>query len=315
MHKTTLRRLEVFVAAVEAGSFQAAAERLGISQASISKQIIALEEQMGKQLFTRKRGSTSNLTSDGGITFELAKELIEKAERLAGGALGDTVIKGRQRITLASHPFLGWAIARPLAGYAADNPDIYLSVRALDYEQLVTAYAQKRIDVGIFLAPSHTPELPSSHLWTEPVGLYASAAHPLSALDQVRSTDLLKFGFIPAHSDRIFQELVDRSLAQVGIQDYRVALKSEHPALTIEALRLGLGYTGSFPRVVAGEGIPESDVKRLPIQVSGFEVRLCVQDALRHDPKIRSLIDFITHRCAPADASRTTGPAASTTAG
>jgi len=306
MRRTTLRRLEVFIAAVEAGSFQAAAQRLGISQASISKQIRALEEQMGKQLFTRNRGSTGNLTSDGGITFELAKELIEKAERLAGGALGDTLIKGRQLIALASHPFLGWAIARPLASYAADNPDTYLSVRALDYEQLVTAYAQKRIDVGIFLAPSHTPELPSSHLWTEPVGLYASAAHPLSALDEVQSADLLKFGFISAHSDRLFQELVDRSLAEIGIQDYPVALESEHPALTIEALRLGLGYTGSFPRVVAGEGIQESDAKRLPIQVSGFEVRLCVQDSLRQDPKIQRLIDFITRHCATADEFRTT---------
>jgi len=257
---------------------------------------------MYKQLFTRKRGSTSNLTSDGGVTFELAKELIEKAERLAGGALGDRLVKGRQRIVLASHPYLAWAIARPLASYAADHPDTYLSVRAMNYEQLVTAYAQQRVDLGIFLAPSHTPELPSSHLWTEPVGLYASAAHPLSALDEVRSSDLLKFGFIPAHSDRLFQELVDRALAQIGIKDYPVALESEHPALTIEALRLGLGYTGSFPRVVAGEGIHESDVKRLPIQVSGFEVRLCVQDTLRHDPKTQRLIDFITHHCAPAGA-------------
>jgi len=306
MRRTSLRRLEVFVTAVEAGSFQAAAERLGISQASVSKQIRALEEQMGKQLFTRKRGSTGNPTSDGGMTFELAKELIEKAERLAGGALGDIPIKGRRRIVLASHPFLGWAIARPLASYAADNPDTYLSVRALDYEQLVTAYTERRVDVGIFLAPSHTPELPSSHLWTEPVGLYASAVHPLSALDQVRSTDLLKFGFIPAHSDRLFQELVDRSLAKIGIQDYPVALESEHPALTIEALRLGLGYTGSFPRVVAGEGIQESDVKRLPIEVTGFEVRLCVQDSSRHDPKIQRLIDFITRHCVPADDFTTT---------
>jgi DNA-binding transcriptional LysR family regulator len=303
MHRTSLRRLEVFVAAVEAGSFQGAAERLAISQASVSKQIRALEDQMGKQLFTRKRGSTGNLTSDGGITFELAKELIEKAERLAGGVLGDTPKQGRRRIVLASHPFLGWAIARPLASYTADNPEIYLSVRALNYEQLVAAYAQQRIDVGIFLAPSHTPELPSSHLWTEPVSLYASAAHPLSKLDRVRSSDLLKFGFIPAHSDRLFQELVDRSLAHIGIQDYPVALESEHPALTIEALRLGLGYTGSFPRVVAGEGIDESDVRRLPIQVSGFEVRLCVQDSLRHDPKIQRLIDFITRHCAPTDDS------------
>lgn len=287
------------MAAVEAGSFQAAAERLGISQASVSKHIRALEEQMDKLLFTRKRGSHGHLTNDGGVTFGVAKELIEKAERLAGGALGSKSSGGRQKITLASHPYLGWAIARPLADYAASNPDIYLSVRALDYDNLVDAFAQGDVDVGIFLAPSHTPELPSTHLWTEPVALYASAHHPLAALDRVDAANLLAYGFVPAHSDRLFQELVDRSLSQIGIRNYPVALESEHPALTIEALRLGLGYTGSFPRVVAGEGIQEGDVKRLPIDVGGFEVRLCVQDALRYNPGIQHLVDHIIRCCAP----------------
>ena len=43
---------------------------------------------------------------------------------------------------------------------------------------------EQRVDVGIVLAPSHTPELPSSHLWTELVGLHHPAQHDHKAFDR-----------------------------------------------------------------------------------------------------------------------------------
>jgi len=53
---TTFRRLEVFLAVVESGSFIAGAERLGISHPSISNHIKALERQVGCTLFLRRKG-------------------------------------------------------------------------------------------------------------------------------------------------------------------------------------------------------------------------------------------------------------------
>ena len=47
MFPSSLRRLKVFVAVVDAGSFGAAADQLGITQPSVSGHIRALEQQIG----------------------------------------------------------------------------------------------------------------------------------------------------------------------------------------------------------------------------------------------------------------------------
>jgi len=60
MFPSTFRGLEVFVAVVEAGSFVAGAEALGISHPSISNHIKSLERHVGCELFTRRRGSVSS---------------------------------------------------------------------------------------------------------------------------------------------------------------------------------------------------------------------------------------------------------------
>ncbi len=52
----TLRQLEVFAALCETRSFRKASETLGISQASVSNQLKALEEQLGRRLLLRDSG-------------------------------------------------------------------------------------------------------------------------------------------------------------------------------------------------------------------------------------------------------------------
>lgn len=61
----TLRQLEVFASLCETGSFRRSAEKLGISQASVSNQTNALEEQLGQALFVRRRGRGPTLTAVG----------------------------------------------------------------------------------------------------------------------------------------------------------------------------------------------------------------------------------------------------------
>jgi DNA-binding transcriptional LysR family regulator len=61
----TLRQLEVFGHVSELRSFRNAAERLGISQASVSKQIKDLEMQLGTRLLARSPGKRPALTSEG----------------------------------------------------------------------------------------------------------------------------------------------------------------------------------------------------------------------------------------------------------
>ena len=79
----TLRQLEVFASLCATRSFRRSAEALGISQASVSNQIKALEEQLGLSLLSRRPGKRPTLTQDGIAFFEDLKGFNAASERLA----------------------------------------------------------------------------------------------------------------------------------------------------------------------------------------------------------------------------------------
>lgn len=119
----TLRQLEIFANLCASDSFGHSAESLGISQASISSQIKALEDQLGFALFQRRPGRPSILTLEGKNfrndlhAFEVAaytlaghRNLIKSVESSityrvrAGQGLFDNFIRARLGEFLASHP-------------------------------------------------------------------------------------------------------------------------------------------------------------------------------------------------------------------
>ena len=78
MHLTTLR---YYVAVCEARSFTKAAEKLYTSQPTLSKAIMALEEEIGAPLITRG-GKTIRLTSAGEICLQEAREILRRCDAL-----------------------------------------------------------------------------------------------------------------------------------------------------------------------------------------------------------------------------------------
>jgi molybdate transport repressor ModE-like protein len=72
----TFRKLEVFVAVAELGNFRKAAERLGISQPSVSSQVKAMERFLGYELFERRRGGPAELSERGRNFLAGATELV-----------------------------------------------------------------------------------------------------------------------------------------------------------------------------------------------------------------------------------------------
>jgi DNA-binding transcriptional LysR family regulator len=72
----TFRKLEVFVAVAEDGNFRKAAEKLHISQPSVSSQIKSMERYLGYQLFDRHRGATAELSVEGREFLQRARDLV-----------------------------------------------------------------------------------------------------------------------------------------------------------------------------------------------------------------------------------------------
>ena len=87
MTEIDLRQLATMVAIAEDGTFSRAANRLGYAQASVSKQIRALERVLGGSVFVRPGGPRPvQLTPLGAVVLEHGRELLSKAD-----ALGDAV--------------------------------------------------------------------------------------------------------------------------------------------------------------------------------------------------------------------------------
>ena len=63
----SLRQLEYFVAIADAGSLRQAAQRLGVTQPTLTVQLRALEEVLGVTLFERTRSAT--LLTPGGRAY------------------------------------------------------------------------------------------------------------------------------------------------------------------------------------------------------------------------------------------------------
>src|ERR1700739_1373228 len=112
----TLTSIKVFRQVVDSGSFVAAAERLDISTAMVSKHVMHVEQRLGVRLLNRNTRSLS-LTETGKLYFERCKSILEdlQAAELELGSLG-SVPRGTLRISVPGSASGQW-LAELLAEY------------------------------------------------------------------------------------------------------------------------------------------------------------------------------------------------------
>ena len=72
-----LRHLKYFVTVADEGSITKAADRLLMAQPPLSRQIQALEEELGVTLFSRGKGRQTLLTEEGRVFYPYAKRVLE----------------------------------------------------------------------------------------------------------------------------------------------------------------------------------------------------------------------------------------------
>jgi DNA-binding transcriptional LysR family regulator len=127
----TLRQLEVFASLCATRSFRRTAETLGISQASVSNQVKALEDQLGLPLLLRRPGKRPSVTSEGLAFLDDLKAFDAAAERLAAhrrrGADEERLVTYRIRIGLG---LVDQFIRPKLDRFLAQNPMIELEFDA-----------------------------------------------------------------------------------------------------------------------------------------------------------------------------------------
>src|SRR5882757_9995234 len=125
MRVDTLTSIKVFRQVVESGSFVAAAERLDLSTAMVSKHVMHVEKRLGVRLLNRN-SRTLSLTEPGRVYFERCKTILDDLENteLELGSLGSSA-RGTLRVTAPTW-FAGRRMAVFLDQYRRRYPEVLI---------------------------------------------------------------------------------------------------------------------------------------------------------------------------------------------
>src|ERR1051326_5582726 len=172
-----IRHLRYFLAVAEAGSFSRAADRLGISQPSVSQQMRDLEAALRVPLFQR-RGKRILLTPRGLIFQEHARALLHQLENFLQ-ELNSEPGELRGALRLGVIPVLNVPLVPQLLGaFVADHPAISITVEEISSTEIETAGAEGWMDdgLGFFIRPS--PNLRYERLCSDELVLIVAQNHP-----------------------------------------------------------------------------------------------------------------------------------------
>jgi len=180
-----LRKLRYFVAVADKLHFGRAADELHIAQPALSRQIRALEQDLGTQLLTRD--------SHGVMLTDAGRQLLTDAGPLLASAHAV-----RRRVTVAAHGGqrltvgfrAGIAVTPAVRQFATQHPNVIVDVQRIEWDDQATMLLDGRIDVGYVRLPIDETGLRVTPLYTEPRVAVLPAGHRLAGKEQIAESDL-----------------------------------------------------------------------------------------------------------------------------
>ena len=274
----SLRQLQYFVALSETGHFRLAAEKTGVSQPTLSAQLLALERRLGVQLVERNR-SPVILTSAGGRILPIARRValaVLEINSCAQDHLQDMSGVVRLGLPATIGPYLLPALLPVLH---RKYPLLRLHVRENLPEALPHALANGVHDLLVIPLPVRGEDFTTTRIFREPLFLAVAADHALAARDAIAPTDLAGQSVLALEKGHALREQVH------GIcQEYGANMLYDYEGTSLNTLlqmvSMGLGFTFLPGLFVKKEVLAESGVKIL--KLSGKPIQRTIGLAWRN---------------------------------
>ncbi|QUQ65821.1 LysR family transcriptional regulator [Kutzneria sp. CA-103260] len=226
-----LESLRLLTMVAELGSLGQAAERLGVSQPAASKRLALLERRLGLSLVDRgRRGSA--LTVEGKAVCQWAGRVLAEVDALMVGVAALRADHAQDltlasSMTLAEHFVPGW-----IGALRRRSPDVYVSLKVTNSEQVAALATEGRIGLGFIEAPTVPRGLSSRQVGADRLAVVVAPGHPWARRRRpVDLDELARTRLIVREPGSGTRETLDRLLAGAGarplmVLDANVAMRS-----------------------------------------------------------------------------------------
>jgi DNA-binding transcriptional LysR family regulator len=242
--------LRTFIAIADAGTFAAAAERVGRTVSAVSLQIDRLEEQVGRALF-QKSGRRMEPTSAGRQLLDHARTILA-ANDAAVSAMNSDRLSGTVRLGVL-HDGIEAAAATVLADFMATHPDARIEVVVDTSQALIDAMEAGRLDQAITFQVN--TRLPRDTLGLVPMRWIGNRQRSL--------IDERPLPLVMLEEPCAFRRAALAALDEAGIP-WRIVLVSASLAAVRAAVGAGLGITVRTAEFIQSLGGAAHEIERLP---------------------------------------------------
>lgn len=238
-----LEQLRSFVEVARIGHFTRAAAQLHLAQPSLSRQISALEADLGTELFHRVRGNIS-LTAAGESLLPLATRMLADAEAVRH-EMQELAGLGRGRVRLGATPTLCLSlVAEVLVAFHASYPGIGLHLSEGGSRGLLEDLAGGALDLALITTSEEGAprgNLERIPLLTEELVVISAAASPVLGRGGALSlAQLARLPQITFHESYDVRAATMAAFAQAGLTPHIVLEGSEMDAV-LRCVERGLG--------------------------------------------------------------------------
>ena len=237
--KASLSEMRVFVALAESGHFTRAAERLGMSQSTLSASLVKLEKQLGTRLFDRHTRAC-RVTESGAALLPAARRLVADWDHLFADAR-DFAKFSRGRVTIAA-PNAQCALLLPpvIRAFRETHPGVRVVVHDVPEHDVLAEVRSGAADLGIATQTDARTDLLSTAMSSDEFVAVLPPDHALARRRSVEWAQVAKepiIGYLPGNPVR---RLLEDKLAERGITlDY--AFEIALPWTMMGLAREGLG--------------------------------------------------------------------------
>ena len=189
--KMEIRTLRYFLTVAREENMTRAAEQLHVTQPTLSKALKALEDELGKKLFTRHSFSI-RLTDEGILLRNRAEDLVSMADRITQEFVTLDDITGGDIYLGLAESYQIRTLARAIKEFRKQYPELHYHITSGDTEQVTEKLDKGLLDFSVLAEMPDTAKydylvFPSADVW----GLIFPADDPLAEKAVLTADDLI----------------------------------------------------------------------------------------------------------------------------